>query len=74
MCRLFGILWLVEAGVALYFLIWLLNVLAGGAIGIDSWCSMLGDQLEVGSSPTASIRLLIGFGDIGILKDRRRDV
>ena len=30
MCRLFGILWLVEAGVALYFLIWLLNVLAGG--------------------------------------------
>ena len=73
MCRLFGILWLVEAGVALYFLIWLLNVLVGG-----DWHRQL--VLHVrrptggGFKSTASIRLLIGFGDIGILKDRRRDV
>jgi len=30
MYRLFGVLWLMEAGLALYFLIWLLNVLTGG--------------------------------------------
>lgn len=30
MCKLFGILWLMEAGIALYLLIWLLNLFAGG--------------------------------------------
>jgi len=32
---------------------------------------MSGDQLEVGSNPTASIRLLIGCIDIGMLKNKK---